>query len=122
MHVMNTAVFVLFGSGTISTLCIASIDISTESIIYQGKEHRTYNLNAGIKHALPLSLLIFLFYINDIFQFFDAIYHNCASVLDKINILIHADDATLISTTRAIAIAKAKSLLFYCNLNTIIPQ
>ena len=72
--------------------------MSTESIIYQGKEHRTYNLNADIKQELPLSPLIFLFYINDIFQFFDAIYHNCASVLDKINILIHADDATLIAT------------------------
>ena len=27
-------------------------------------------------------------------------YHNCARVLDKINILIHADDATLIAITR----------------------
>ena len=112
----------LFGAGTIFTFCIASIYMSTENIIFEGNEHRTYSLSAGIKQSLPLSPMIFLFYINDIFQFFDAIYIGGTSLLDRINILIHADDATLIATTRAKATAKLKSLLFYCNLNKIIPQ
>ena len=98
---------VLFGSGTIFTLCMASIYMSTESIIYQGKEHRTYNLNAGIKQGLH-SLMLYVIIV----QVYSI----------SLNILIHADDATLLATTRAIAITKVKSLLFYWNLNSIIPQ
>ena len=96
----------LFGDGTIFTFCVASIYMSTENIIFQGNEHRTYSLSADIKQGLPLSPMIFLFYINDIFQFFDAIYIGGTSLLGRINILIHADDATLIATTRAKATAK----------------
>ena len=35
---------------------------------------------------------------------------------------MHADDATIIASSRKIAISKLKSLLQYCSLNKIIPQ
>ena len=44
------------------------------------------------------------------------------NILDKISMLIHADDATLIATLRSKAVEKLKSLLFYCNLNKILLQ
>ena len=59
----------------------------TENIMYQG----TYKLCAGIKEVLPLSLLLFLFYIDDIFMFFEGVYGFCVSIL------IHAGDDTLIA-------------------------
>ena len=36
--------------------------------------------------------------------------------------MIHADDGTLIATARTCATSKLKSLLVYCNLNSILPQ
>ena len=113
---------VRFGAGTVFTLCVASIYMSTENMIFQGKESRTYDLYAGIKQGLPLSPMFFLFYINDIFPFFEALYKDGINILDKISMLIHADDATLIATIRSNAIAKLKSLLFYCKLNKILLQ
>ena len=113
---------VKFGAGTVFTLCIASIYMSTENTIFQGKDSRTYDLYAGIKQGLPLSPMLFLFYINDIFPFFEALYKEGRNILDKISMLIHADDATLIATLRSKAVEKLKSLLFYCNLNKILLQ
>ena len=39
-----------------------------------------------------------------------------------VHILVHADDVTPIATNRENAIAKLKTLSYYCNLNDIIPQ
>ena len=82
-----------------------------------------YTLYAGIKQGLPLSPYIFLFYVDDIFAFFDGI---CGTTIDiiyeTIHISLHADDATLLAHTRDLAVSKLGSLLQYCNINYIVPQ
>ena len=59
---------------------------------------------------------LFLFYIDDIFMFFEGVYGFCVSIL------IHANDATLIADSKELATSKLRSLLYYCNLDKIIPQ
>ena len=112
----------LFGAGLVFTSCLASIYMSTDNIIYRGKANVRFKLYSGIKQGLPLSPLLFLFYINDIFDFFGALYDGGKQCFDLLHILIHADDATIIASSREDAISKLKSMLAYCGLNKIIPQ
>ena len=86
-----------------------------------GKVHRAYYLYAGINQGLSLFPMLFLFYINDISQFFEALHKGGGEMLDKLNLMI-ADDATLTAITRYKAIAKLKTLLAYCNRKKIILQ
>ena len=112
----------LFGAGVTFTACIASIYMSTDNMMFRGTEHTTYKLYSGIKQGLPLSPLLFLFYINDIFDYFGAIYNNGKNVFQCLHLLVHADDATIIAHDRNGAVQKLRSLLQYCALNFIIPQ
>ena len=112
-----------FGAGTVFMLCIASMYMKTDNIIFQGNDHICYSLYAGIKQGLPLSPMLFLFYVNDIFPYFQNIYHNATNnIYEIIHVLMHADDFTLTASTRYLAIKKLRSLLEFCNLNAIIPQ
>ena len=115
---------IMFGAGTVFVSCLASIYLRTDNIIFHNKDYMIYTLFAGIKQGLPLSPYIFLFYVNDIFDFFDNTYNNSTSdlIYDLIHILLHADDATLLATNRGLALSKLRTLVQYCGINYIIPQ
>ena len=110
----------LFGAGSLFLLCIAAMYRKTESIIIQKDNHYVYEILSGIKQGLPLSPYLFLFYINDVFDYFYRIYDNASnSLLEKIHILIHADDANILSACRDLLIRKLNSMSQYCKLNEI---
>ena len=114
---------VLFGAGSLFVTCLASIYLHTDNIIFRHKDYMVYTLSAGIKQGLPLSPYIFLFYVDDIFAFFDGIYGTSVDIIyEIIHILLHADDATLLAHTRDLAVSKLRTLLQYCNINCIVPQ
>ena len=95
---------------------------STESIIIQTDNHSLYTSMSGIKQGLPLSPYLFLFYVNDIFDYVYSICPTNRDLLDKLHLLIHADDANILSSSRENMILKIKSVLSYCTLNKIQMQ
>ena len=111
----------LFGVGSVFLSCLIAIYALTDCVIYQKETTFTYHLLAGIKQGLPLSPWLFLFYINDIFDYFQAIF-GCEGVLETIHLLIHADDTTLLASSREAAERKFKAMLQYCRLNHISLQ
>ena len=112
-----------FGAGTLFVLCIASMYLKTDNIIFQNGETISYALYAGIKQGLPLSPLLFLFYVNDIFDYFEKLYQNVSnSIFDMVHMVMHADDATLLASTRQLAVRKLCSLMEFCKVNAILPQ
>ena len=112
-----------FGAGTVFVACIASMYMCTDNVIFRNKEYVMYKLLSGIKQGLPLSPLLFIFYINDIFDTFTRIHGRCTeNIYQLIHLLVHADDVTLLATLRESAILKLQTLSEYCNLNYILPQ
>ena len=111
----------LFGAGTVFLSCLMVIYSVTPCTIIQSDNDFTYLLMAGIKQGLPLSPWLFLFYINDIFDLFESIYGR-TSLLDTIHLLIHADDTTILASSREDAESKLKTLLSYCKNNYISLQ
>ena len=111
----------LFGAGSTFIMCIAAMDKSTESIIIQMDNHSLYTMS-GIKQGLPLSPYLFLFYINDIFDYVYSICPTNRDLLDKLHLLTHADDANISSSSRENMVLKIKSVLSYCTLNKIQMQ
>ena len=112
-----------FGAGVVFVACVASMYMCTDNIIFRNKDYVTFMLYSGIKQGLPLSPMLFIFYINDIFEVFRSAYGVCVENIFKIiHLLIHADDLTLLATLRDEAIAKLQTLRQYCNINYIRPQ
>ena len=102
-----------FGAGSIFIFCLMTIYMFTDYIIFGNETNFAYHISAGIKQGLPLSPWLFLFYVNDIFDFFEAIHGNC------LHLLVHADDTTIIADSRTNAEMKIKTLISYCNQNFI---
>ena len=112
-----------YGAGTIFVACIASMYMYTDNVIFRDKEYVTYKLLSGIKQGLPLSPLLFIFYINDIFDTYKRIHGRCVNNIYKlIHLLVHADDVTLLATLRDSAKKKLQTLSEYCSENFIVPQ
>ena len=99
-----------FGAGTVLVSCIACMYLRTDNVIFQGDDSISYTLFAGIKQGLPLSPLLFLFYVDDIFSFFQDAHGNVVNVIyEMVHVLMHADDANILASTRKIAISKLKT-------------
>jgi hypothetical protein len=114
---------ILAGASSIFVICLANLYLVSGNTIYSNSNSIIYMLHTGIKQGLPLSPYLFLFYIDDIFGYFDDTFANtCIHVHDRLHILIHADDANLLATTRDMMIQKLKALLVYCKMNSIILQ
>ena len=114
---------ILFGASSTFVICLANLYSVSGNIIYCHGTNVMYMLHSGIKQGLPLSPYLFLFYIDDIFNYFDGIFVNPRShVFENLHILIHADDANMISSSRDLMIRKLKSLLRYCHINSMILQ
>ena len=78
---------------------------------------------ARIKQCLPLSPDLLLIYINDIFDYFYGIYgYVNTSIFNKLHLLVHADDANILSPTRELMVSKIRSMVRYCDTNKIILQ
>ena len=110
---------VRFGAGALYISCLKAIYCRTEYIIFGNKgSHATYLTEAGIKQGSPMSPYLFLFYVDDIFAFFLGTFSS-RCIYETVHILMHADDAVLLASSRSLAILKVKHLISYCILNSI---
>ena len=120
-HVTDSSKNYTFLVLVLSLSCLMAIYSCTSCTIFQKENSFTYQLFAGIKQGQPLSPWLFSFYIDDIFALFEGIYGR-VSILETIHLLIHADDTTLLASSRKQAELKIKTLLNYCAANYISLQ
>ena len=112
-----------FGAGSLFVLCLANLYTMSVNTIYSNGASVSYMLHSGIKQGLPLSPYLFLFYIDDVFQYFDELFSkDSLDIYDRLHILIHADDANLFATARNMMISKLHAMLTYCRKNSIVLQ
>ena len=112
---------ILFGAGSAFVTCITNMYKYSRCSIFDN-ETVTYYLYSGIKQGLPLSPFLFIFYINDIHDYFETFFMNAYTYLEQLHMLVHADGLTIIATSRGNMVKKIKTLLAYCKLNDIIIQ
>ena len=113
---------VRFGASAAFVFCLANLYSISKNIIYSNNNDSvSYLLYSGIKQGLPLSPYLFLFYIDDVFDYLDDKYKN-SDLLNRLHILIHADDANLLATTRQLMLEKIGYLLEFCRINSILLQ
>ncbi len=111
------------GAGSTFVMCLANLYSISGNIIYHNDTSITYLLYSGIKQGLPLSPFLFLFYIDDLFDYLDRVFNNtCSDIYDRLHVLIHADDANLFATSRDLMIRKIRTLLAYCKENSVLLQ
>ena len=113
---------IIFGAGSAFVSCIGNMYKYSMRNIFDSDTVTSYYLYSGIKQGLPLSPFLFLFYINDIHDYFHTFFTNAFTSLEKLHMLVHADDLTIMATSREKIIKKIKILLAYCKLNDIIIQ
>ena len=78
-------------------------------------------LFSGIRQGLPLCPYLILFYIDDVFEYFNMIFLvGQSNVFKKLHTLSHADDVSLIAMKRDLTMQKLKRMLEYRKLNSMI--
>ena len=110
---------VLFGCGVAFVTSIGNMYRYSKCNIFGSNIETSYYLYSGIKQGLPLSPLLFLFYINDIQDYFDVFFAKVTNILEKLHILVHADDLTVVALSRDLMMKKIKISLSYCRINDI---
>ena len=116
MHLFRK--LVRFGAGAIYVSCLMAIYKRTDYVIFGNDEYASYQVTAGIKQGSPLTPMLFLFYVYDIFSFFLGTF-NSYCIYETVHILMHADDVILLASSRALAVLKLKHLLSFCKINNI---
>ena len=113
---------ILFGCGAAFVACIANMYKYSKCNIFGNNTETSYYLYSGIKQGLPLSPFLFLFYINDIHDYFEIFFTKVTEVLQKLHILVHADDLTIVAFSRDLLVKKIQILISYCKMNDIVIQ
>ena len=90
----------------------------TECIIFGKKKNILYEISCGIKQGTLMSPMIFLFYVDDVFDYFMSTFASLC-IYETIHVLMHADDLIVTAPSRSLAISKMKHLISYCSRNSI---
>ena len=76
----------LFGASSLFVHCLANLYSVSGNVIYSNGVSVVYMLYSGIKQGLPLSPFLFLFYIDDVFEYLDKIFPVGADIYDTLRI------------------------------------